>query len=143
MYKVEIFPKKETFFDDLLIFLSEKSSQFRRDFSIHNILNDSLSLDKKREYFTINNKIKLEKVYGSTFQSYLRGNDNIYAISHTITFLEFDTDKIYGILEPSDYGDVIDFSKGILQPVYYRPDKNSNWKIATFDIDFNISNIAA
>ena len=141
MYKVEIFQKRDTFLNDLLIFLFEKSTQFRRDFSIYNILNEDVSLEEKKDYFSINKKIEVEKVYGSTFQSYYRSNDNIYEISHTIKYFEFDGDSIYGVLEPSKYE--IDFSEGILQPVYYKPDKDSDWKIATFDIDFNISNSAA
>jgi hypothetical protein len=38
---------------------------------------------------------------------------------------------------------VIDFTKGILQPVYYKNKEESDWKIATFDISFNIIDNAA
>lgn len=142
MCKVEILQKKETFLTDLIIFLFDKSLEFKRDFSINNILNEGSPMTNKFENFK-NKKIKLDNVFGSTFQSYIRSNDDIYAISHTITEIIFEDNYIYGIVNPSDYGEIIDFSKGILIPVYYRPDKNSDLKIATFDIDFTISNNAA
>jgi hypothetical protein len=142
MYKVEILQKKDTFLDDLLIFLFEKSIEFRRDFSIDNILNEDAPPHQKFD-FLLNKKIHLDNVFGSTFQSYYRSNNDIYAISHTITDLLFENNCIYGMVKPSDYGEVIDFSKGFLLPVYYRPDKNSDSKIATFDIDFSISDNAA
>lgn len=143
MYKIQIFPKNETFLNDLLIFLFEKSIEFRRNFHIDNILNSSVSLQHKYDFIKSTKIIDLQNVYGSTFQSYHRTNENIYAISHTITQIVIEDDFIYGIVKPNDYGEIIDFEKGILRPVYFRPDKESVWKIATFDIDFNIIDNAA
>jgi hypothetical protein len=143
MFKVEIFQKNETFIDDLLNFIFDKSPLLKRDNYIDNILNDEVSVTKNIDYIKKIGKIEVNDVFGSTFQSYHRSNENIYAISHNIHFIEFNGDKIYGLVEPSIRGDVIDFTKGILQPVYYRPDVNSRPRIATFDIDFNITNNAA
>ena len=39
---------------------------------------------------------------------------------------------------PNEYGEVIDFEKGYLKPVYYKDEKNE-YCLVTFDIDFNIS----
>ena len=143
MYKVEIFQKNDTFLEDLLNFIFDKSPPLRRDNFIDNILNEESSIQTNFEYIKKIGKIELENVFGSTFQSSNRSNDNIYAISHDIHFIEFDGDKIYGLVKPSSYGEVIDFSKGILRPVYYRPNKDLRPRIATFDIDFIITNNAA
>lgn len=142
MYKVEIFQKNDTFFQDLVDFIFEKSPTLRRDNFIGNILNESTSIYNDINYLKNLGFVDLENVYGSTYQSSFRSNDNIYAISHIIERIEFLNDDVYGIVKPSEYGDVIDFDKGILRPVYYS-DKDFKMKIATFDIDFNkIQNVA-
>ncbi len=137
-YKVEILPKNEDFIEELIVFLSEKSFQFRRDFYIDNILNKKTSLNKF-DYLRKISPISLENVWGSSFQSSYRSNNDIYAISHEINSIEIIDEKIFGNLNPSDYGDVIDFDKGKLRPVYFKKDHISNYQIATFDIDFNIT----
>jgi hypothetical protein len=142
MHKVEIFPKNDGFLGDLLTYLKNKSSQFNRDFSIDNILNDNDSLQLK-EYFIKKSPIYLNDVYGSTFQSSYRGNDQIYSISHIIKSIEVTEDKYFGNIDPWDHGEIIDFEQGFLKPVYFKKDDKIEYQIATFDIDFYIINTAA
>lgn len=138
MYKVEIFQKNETFLDDLVEFIFEKSPSLKRDNFIDDILNKSDSVNKNYDYIKKIGRIELDNVFGSTFQSSYRSNDNIYAISHIIKYLEFENDSIHGIIEHSQYGELLDFEKDILMPVYFKEREDSKFKIATFDIDFNI-----
>lgn len=136
-YKVEIIPKNESFLDDFFLFLIEKSDIFRRDISIDNILNDTASL-KDLEYLEKVSPIVLKDVFGSTFQSSYRSNDNIYAISHDVVSIEFKDGKIFGNVNPSTHGEKIKFDGGCLRPVYYKKNDKSEYQIATFDMDFNI-----
>jgi|688.fasta_scaffold522446_2 hypothetical protein len=138
MEKIEIIQKKEGFIRDLTKFILEKSSEVKRDFMIEKVIDDTSTPLNILDYLNKYKKVSLQNVFGSTFQSHYRTNDNIYAISHYIHHIEFEGGKFYGHLEPSGYGDVIDFNKGVLLPVYYKSDENSEYKIATFDIDFNI-----
>ena len=142
MQKIEILSKKEDFSKDLILFLFEKSKQLKRDFLIEDIFDESILTDNLI-YFRKFKKIKVEEVYGSTFQSTIRSNDNIYAISHYIHYVEIENDKFYAYIEPSNYGEIIDFTQGVLVPVYYRNAQDSEYKIATFDIDFTITNNVA
>jgi len=135
--KVEILPKNDNFIQEFFEFLSEKSIEFRRDFSINNILNKEISLNKIK-YLEKNSPIKLDDVYGSTFQSSFRGNDNIYAISHDVISIEIIQGKFFGNIKPSTYGETSKFDVAVLRPVYYKKDDKSEYQIATFDIDFNI-----
>ena len=136
-YKVEIIPKNESFLDDFFLFLIEKSDIFRRDISIDNILNDTASLNDLK-YLEKVSPIVLKDVFGSTFQSSYRNNDNIYAISHDVVSIEFKDGKIFGNINPSTYGEKIKFDGGCLRPVYYKKNGKSEYQIATFDIDLNI-----
>jgi hypothetical protein len=137
MCKVQIIPKNRDFLDDFFLFLFEKSEIFRRDISIDNILNDTTSL-KNFEYLEKVSPILLKDVFGSTFQTSYRNNDDIYAISHDVVSIEFTDGKIFGNINPSTYGEIINFDGGCLRPVYYKKNDKSEYQIATFDIDFNI-----
>jgi hypothetical protein len=137
VYKVEILPKNEDFINQFFLFLFEKSNIFRRDISIENLLDESVSI-KNIEYLKKISPIILNDVYGSTFQSHYRDNDNIYAISHDVISIEIENGKFFGNVKPSRYGDIIGFERGLLRPVYYKKDDKSEYQIATFDIDFNI-----
>jgi len=139
MHKVEIFPKNDGFLGDLLTYLKNKSSQFNRDFSIDNILNEDDSLQIK-EYLIKESPIVLNDVFGSTFQSQYRANEQIYSITHNIQSVEITEDKYFGNVIPSEYGEIIDFDQGYLRPVYYKSE--NQYQIATFDIDFYIINSA-
>ena len=88
--------------------------------------------------------IDLEEVFGSTFQSHYRSGEQIYAISHNIISIEVSKGKYFANIEPSDYGEIIDFELGFLRPVYYKSKEEINdYLLATFDIDFHIINSAA
>jgi len=142
MYKVEIFQNNDLFIKDLVNFIFEKSPTLKRDTFISNILNDTTPITSDIDYLRSLGILELQNVYGSTYQSSFRKNDNIYAISHTIESIEFSEGSVYGWVKPSEYGDIIDFDKGILRPVYFSS-KDYELKIATFDIDFNkIKNVA-
>jgi hypothetical protein len=139
-YIVKIFPKTKDFESELLDFLFEKSIDLKRDFSIDNILKTEDSPRKIDNLFENRNNIQVEEVYGSTFQSYWRTNKDIYSISHHIHEISKIGKSYYAKITASEYGEIIDFHKGILRPVYYRPEENKEvYKIATFDIDFNIT----
>lgn len=140
MYKIEILQKNKSFLKDLSVFLIEKSLFLKRDLHINNILTESSSLNQNIEYMKSLKKIPIENVYGSTYQSQIRSNDNIYAISHYINFIIFEEEKVFALIDPAPYGEPIDFDKGVLVPVYWRPLKEISLKIATFDISFDIIN---
>lgn len=139
-YKIKIVPKNEDFLEEIFFFINEKSIEFKRQFNIDNILNKESSpieviLKEK-------SPIILDNVYGSTFQSSFRKNDDIYAISHYINSLIIESDEIYADVTPSGHGLGVDSEISILRPVYYKNEKGK-YVIATFDIDFNITNSAA
>ena len=139
-YKIKIVPKNEDFLEEIFFFINEKSIEFKRQFNIDNILNKESSpieLILKEK-----SPIILDNVYGSTFQSHWRNNEDIYAISHYINSLIFESDGIYADVTPSRYGVGVDSELSILRPVYYKSEKGK-YVIATFDIDFDISNNAA
>jgi hypothetical protein len=137
---VKILPKTKEFDKELIDFLFEKSTYLKRDIYIQNILNTESSTISISEIFESNAEIELNEVYGSTFQSHWRNNKEIYAISHLVKKIFKINETFYGILEETPYGTIVDFEKGVLRPVYYRPKEDSNeYKIATFDIDFNIT----
>jgi len=139
-YKIKIVPKNEDFLEEIFFFINEKSIEFKRQFNIDNILNKESSpieLILKEK-----SPIILDNVYGSTFQSHWRNNEDIYAISHYINSLIFESDEIYADVTPSRYGFGVDSELSILRPVYYKSEKGK-YVIATFDIDFDISNNAA
>ena len=74
-----------------------------------------------------------------TKKSKFRKNEQIYEISHSIHCLYIKDDKISALVEPNKYGEIIDFKKCTLRPVYYKNNEDK-YCIATFDIDFNIKN---
>lgn len=133
-YKVKISPQKSDFINDLLVFLNRKSSHFRRESAISQILEKNTQHDILKKL----SPIILEEVFGSTYQSSFRTNDKIYAISHDVLKICVENDNYFGIISPSPYGEIIDFEKGVLKPVWYQNDEGK-FLIATFDIDFNIS----
>jgi len=143
MIKVQIFPKNDSFLNDLVAFLLKKSPQFKRNFFIDNILKKKgpSSLEK---YLIKSSPIAVEEVWGSTFQSHYRSDEQIYLISHNIISIEVFKEKYFANIVPSDYAEVIDFELGFLRPIYYKPKEEINdYLLATFDIDFHIINSAA
>jgi hypothetical protein len=78
--------------------------------------------------------IPIDKKYGSTFQSYYRDNEPSY-ISHTIHSISIDEDNYYANIElwRLEYNDLM-----ILRPVYHKPKGSSEYKIGTFDLDYDI-----
>jgi len=138
-YKVKIFPKTKDFEKELVIFLLKNSSSLKRDFSIDNILNSESSPLNIDSLFKTNLPINITEIPGSTFQSHWRSNEVIYAISHTIKSISKEDEIFYGHIEPSPYGDIVDFEKGILRPIYYKKEKDDEYQLVTFDIDFNIT----
>ena len=132
-YKVRIIPKKGGFHDDIIEFLKRKSTYFKRETSLLEILenkNDIINLQKI-------SPIPLEEVHGCPYQSDYRDNKDIFAISHQIVSVGFDIDGFYAFLSETNYGELIDFDRVVLRPVYYKT-KDGEYSIATFDIDFNI-----
>ena len=89
MVKVEIIQDENIFEKDFFDFIIKKSPTFKRDFSIDNILISDKPNPNYLDYLKVYNPIKLENVFGSTYQSSFRSNDNIYAISHTIDSIFF------------------------------------------------------
>jgi hypothetical protein len=131
-YKVNIVPKNDCFHDDMITFLKRKSVFFKRESALAEIFEnkkDVLQLQKVSPIF-------LDGVHGCTYQSDFRDNKDIFAISHEIISIGFDTDGFYGIISETNYGDLIDFDRVVLRPVYYK-NKEGEYLIATFDIDFN------
>jgi hypothetical protein len=135
-YKIEIIEKNKKFLDEIFDFLLKKSFEFKRNYKIDTTLNKKID---KSEYLKKSSPINVESVYGSTFQSKYRSDDQIYAISHSIHSIEISNDKILANITSNEYGEIIDFDKGHLKPVYYKDDKNE-YCLATFDVDFNINN---
>ncbi len=135
--KVKIISEKQGFFEDLLVFLNQKSNFFKREFNITNILNEEVS---PLEFIKKNSPICVDDVFGSTYQSSFRKNEQIYQVSHDIVSIGFDDSGFFAYVSSSEYGDKINFCDGILRPVYYKKD-NKNYLIATFDVDFNISGV--
>jgi hypothetical protein len=134
-YKVEIFPKNEGFIDEIFEYLLENSPIFKREFSIDNILNEVCPLTNLQKL----SPIEISEKYGSTFQSHYRDNEPSY-ISHTIHSIYIDENKYYANIElwRLDYHELM-----ILRPVYHKLKGSNEYKIGTFDIDYNISNNAA
>jgi hypothetical protein len=142
MIKVQIFPKNDSFLNELVAFLLKKSPQFKRNFFIDNILKEKAPLSLKK-YLIKSSPIGVEEVWGSTFQSHYRSDEQIYAISHNIISIEVSEEKYFANIVPSDYAEVIDFELGFLRPIYYKPkEENNDYLLATFDIDFHIINSA-
>ena len=135
--KVKIFKKNDDFEEQLLNFLLKKSSTLKRELFIDNILNSEIPPNNLNELFSISNPIDLQDVYGSTFQSYWRTNEDIFHVSHNVVGILKENDELYGLIEPSEYGEIIDFDKGILKPIYYKPE--DKYVLITFDVDFNIT----
>jgi hypothetical protein len=134
-YKLRIFENDEHLTDEIVKYIISKSIHIQRELAIDKFLYDT---EFNPNHLKKISPIYLENVYGSTYQSSYRSNDNIYAISHNIEALGFDDEGCYAILTPSPHGELIDFDKGILRPVWYKDEKD-DYKLATFDIDFNIS----
>lgn len=139
LYKVKIFPKTKDFDKELLNFLLKNSPILSREFSIDNILNSHSSPIRLNDLFKESKPILINEVSGSTFQSHWRSNKDIYAISHTVKSVVKVQDQYYCFIEPTPYGEIIDFNKGILRPVYYKKQNDEEYQIVTFDIDFNIT----
>jgi len=136
--KVILFEKDENFIDDLFEFLSNKSYEFKRQLKIDQIFNNLHSFEDKLSYLKKNSPINTQSVYGSTFQSKYRNNEQIYAISHNVHSIDIKDGEISALVEPNTYGEIIDFEKCGLRPVYYKNNENK-YCIATFDVDFNIT----
>ena len=136
LHKVKIFPKNEDFLNEMIDFFIENSKVFKREFSIDNILNEEHSLPNLIEKLS---PIPIDEKYGSTFQSHYRDNEPSY-ISHTIHSISIDDDIYYANIElwRLAYNDLM-----ILRPVYRKPKESSEYKIGTFDLDYDISNNAA
>jgi hypothetical protein len=132
LHKVKIFPKNEDFFSEIVEYLSENSKVFMREFSIDNILNESHSLPHLIEKLS---PIPIDEKYGSTFQSHHRNNEPSY-ISHTIHSISIEGDNYYANIElwRLTYNDLM-----ILRPVYHKPKGSSEYKIGTFDLDYDIT----
>ena len=137
LVKVKIFRKNDDFDKELLDFLLRKSSTLKRELSIDNILNKHDSPNNLDHLFSLINPIEVQEVHGSTFQSYWRDNDDLFHTSHHVKSIYKDNDDFYGLVEPSPHGEIIDFEKGILKPIYYKP--KDKYVLITFDIDFNIT----
>ncbi len=135
--KVKIISEKQGFFEDLLVFLNQKSSFFKREFNITNILNEHVS---PLEFIKKNSPISVDGVFGSTYQSSFRKNEQIYEISHDVVSIGIDDSDFFAYVSSSKYGNKVNFHEGVLRPVYYKKD-NKSYLIATFDVDFNISEI--
>ena len=131
LHKVKIFPKNEDFLNEMIDFFIENSKVFKREFSIDNILNEEHSLPNLIEKLS---PIPIDEKYGSTFQSHYRNNQPSY-ISHTIHSISIDEDKYYANIElwRLAYNDLM-----ILRPVYHKPKGSGEYKIGTFDLDYDI-----
>lgn len=131
LYKVKIFPKNDDFFKEVIEYLSENSQIFKREFSIDNILNEDHSLPNLVERIS---PISVENSYGSTFQSYHRDSAPSY-ISHTIHSISIEGNNYYANIElwRLEYHELM-----ILRPVYRKPKESTQYKIGTFDIDYDI-----
>jgi hypothetical protein len=140
--RIKILNKDKNFIDNLFDFLSNNSYEFKRQLKLDNIfesvnkLNDS---NDKIGYIKSQSPINIESVYGSTYQSKYRSNEQIYAISHSIHSIEIDNDQIFANINPNEFGEVIDFNKGHLKPVYHKKTVDEKYSLVTFDIDFDIN----
>lgn len=134
-HKIRIFENNKDLFEEIRQFVLLKSPIYKRDILISDLLNQK---EVDRHYLETQSPVPIEDSYGSTYQSSFRSNDSIYAISHYIVSIGLDDCGFYAFITPSLYGDVIDFNKGVLRPVWYK-NENNEIKLATFDIDFNIS----
>jgi len=136
LHKVKIFPKNEDFLNEMIDFLIENSKVFKREFSIDNILNEEHSLPNLVERIS---PIPIDEKYGSTFQSHYRNSEPSY-ISLTIHSISIDEDNYYANIElwRLAHNDMM-----ILRPVYHKPKGSNEYKIGTFDLDYDISNNAA
>jgi len=132
LYKVRIFPKNEDFSSELLEYLFENSSIFKREFSIDNILNEVTSPDNIVKKLS---PIPIDEKYGSTFQSYHRNGEPSY-ISHTIHSISIEENRYYANIElwRIEYNELM-----ILRPVYHKLKGSTKYKIGTFDIDYDIT----
>lgn len=138
--KVEIIEKNKEFLEDLVDFLHERSYQFKRQSRIDEIFLEKKSKKNILNYLIDQSPIELESVYGSTYQSRIRSNDQIYQISHQITSIEVTKDSFFANVDPTDSGEILEFEKGRLRPVFYKKKtEDSKLFLATFDIDFNIN----
>jgi hypothetical protein len=137
LHKIKIFPKNEDFLNEMFDFLIEKSPTIKREFFINNILNQETSPLNFQDFLRENSVFELDNVYGSSFQgTHWRDNSQIYAISHTINSIVFEEDIFYGIVELSKN---IKYEPNlILRPIYYKPRDSDNFKLGTFDIDYDI-----
>ena len=131
-YKVKIFPNNEDFYSELIEYLLQKSSVFKREFYIDNILNQHVS---SGDIFKKLSPVETSEIYGSTFQSNYRDNEPSY-ISHTIHSIGIDGDKFFANIElwRIKYNELM-----ILRPVYYKSKETNKYKIGTFDIDYDIT----
>jgi hypothetical protein len=132
LHKIKIFPKNEDFLNEIIDYFIENSKVFKREFSIDNILNESHHLPHLIEKLS---PVPIDEKYGSTFQSHYRNNEPSY-ISHTIHSISIDEDKYYANIElwKLAYNDLM-----ILRPVYHKPKGSSEYKIGTFDLDYDIT----
>jgi hypothetical protein len=132
LHKIKIFPKNEDFLNEIIDFFNENSKVFKREFSIDNILNEPHSLPHLIEKLS---PIPIDEKYGSTFQSHYRDNEPSY-ISHTIHSISIDEDKYYANIElwRLEYNDLM-----ILRPVYQKSKSSNEYKIGTFDLDYDIT----
>ena len=131
LHKVKIFPKNKDFLNEMIDFLVENSKVFKREFSINNILNEDHPLPNLAKKLST---IPLDEKYGSTFQSHYRNNEPSY-ISLTIHSISIDENNYYANIElwRLAYNDLM-----ILRPVYHKPKGSSEYKIGTFDLDYDI-----
>ena len=113
---------------------------------IDNILNNHFSDSEKLDYLINTSPIILNEVFGSTYQSSFRKNDQIYEITHTIDSLKITkTEILANITLSNDF--IRENTKSIdgivLRPVYYNYTDDENDKssllLATFDLDLNIT----
>jgi hypothetical protein len=140
--RIKILNKHKNFFDNLFGFLSNNSYEFKRQLKLDNIfesVNKLKNSNDKIQYIKSQSPINIESVYGSTYQSKYRSNEQIYAISHSIHSIEIDNDEIFAIIKPNEYGEVIDFEKAHLKPVYHKKTVDEKYSLVTFDIDFDIN----
>lgn len=140
--RIKILNKDENFIDNLFDFLSNNSYEFKRQLKLDKIFESKNKLNdpnNKVEYLKSQSPINLESVYGSTYQSKYRSNEQIYAISHSIYSIEIDNDTIFAIVKPNEFGEVIDFEKAHLKPVYHKKTVDEKYSLVTFDVDFDIN----
>jgi hypothetical protein len=131
LHKIKIFPKNEDFLNEMIDFFIENSKVFKREFSIDNILNESHPPPHLIQKLS---PIPIDEKYGSTFQSHYRNNEPSY-ISLTIHSISIEGDNYYANIElwRLAYNEMM-----ILRPVYHKPKGTSEYKIGTFDLDYDI-----